>query len=103
MDQHQSETPESKLENKEVDNSGINYLIKKIQLTTKLMFRTIFEPELTSHITNLQDILIRSVNVLKEAQLSLSHPECIQPANKKYNCCVEVAAYSYQNLLLCPT
>ena len=65
MDQQQSETPEPKLENKDVDNSGINFLIKKkLQLTTKLMFRTIFEPELTSHITNLQDILIRSVNVI---------------------------------------
>ena len=39
MDQHQSETPESKLENKDVDNSGINFLInKKSELTTKLMY-----------------------------------------------------------------
>ena len=30
MDQQQSETPEPKLENKDVDNSGINFLIKKI-------------------------------------------------------------------------
>ncbi len=59
---HHSETTESKLECKDINNPGIYCTILK-KYDKEYVFRALLKPQPTSHITNLQNILIRYVNV----------------------------------------